>query len=114
MRELELGANDPTTRELGTRLFQAVEATFDQYTGLRQINDFRGLPDAPFVLAEANQAIGNALCEDCGFYAEFFPIVVIFADLSMDSAIARADAGGGAADAGESGAGGRGASGVRV
>lgn len=55
LRELELGANDPTTRDLGTRLFHAVEATFDQYTGLRQIADFRGLPDAPFELSEAIQ-----------------------------------------------------------
>lgn len=57
LRELELCANDPTTRDLGSRLFSAVEGAFDQYTGIRQINDFRGLPDCGFSLPEANQLI---------------------------------------------------------
>ncbi len=59
LRELELGANDPTTRDLGSRLFLAVEAAFDQYTGLRQIGDFRGLAECPFQLSEAMQLISR-------------------------------------------------------
>ena len=34
-----------------------MEATFDQYTGLRQIGDFRGLPDIPFELTDAVQVM---------------------------------------------------------
>ena len=59
LRELELGANDPTTRDLGTKVFLAVESAFDQYSGLRQIGDFRGLPGAPFQLEDATQLVGR-------------------------------------------------------
>jgi hypothetical protein len=59
LRELELGANDPSTRELGSRLFLSIEVAFDQYSGLRQISDFRGLPEAPFVLTEAVQVMSR-------------------------------------------------------
>ncbi len=59
LRELELGANDPSTRELGSRLFLSIEMAFDQYSGLRQISDFRGLPVAPFALTEAVQLMSK-------------------------------------------------------
>lgn len=59
IRELELGANDPTTRDIGSRLYLAVESAFDQYTGLRQVGDFRGLPNAPFQLPDAVQLVSR-------------------------------------------------------
>eukprot|EP01113_Clastostelium_recurvatum_P005447 TRINITY_DN1243_c0_g1_i3.p1 TRINITY_DN1243_c0_g1~~TRINITY_DN1243_c0_g1_i3.p1 ORF type:complete len:1067 (-),score=282.03 TRINITY_DN1243_c0_g1_i3:991-4191(-) len=46
--------------EMGSRLQNIVSVTFDQYEGLRQINDFRGIPvHGPIVLQESGSLLSS-------------------------------------------------------